>query len=488
MTRRHPTMHRLPVRLRHIGIICYMALLILLSFAAQTQTDTLHLLGAGQLKVPKPQQAAKLPAAAPPRATAPESHLGSFTLRKIVIDGASSASPAALQAAAAPAIGHEVNAADIGLIEERIGIAESQAGIALYTINIPVQKIRNGVLHFQVREGSVVHVEIQSATNPGKLQLIRAYAQRILNSRPLRQSVLERNILLMGDISGSKIGSKFIPNPAHPDQVTLLLAVQQTKFFGGFSLNNQGSPLLYNTQAVFNAGVNDLFHEGERTQLVLGLPLDIKRYQFYGINDIEPLGGNGVTLSFNAGELASHPEGDDLQSGTADFASAELNDPVIRSVHRNVNLGAGFDYLNSGNAFLGFTTSDERTRALHISLTYNDDKFQRGQPRLCLLKPGAGYPGRPPRQPGLWRARFHQGKPQTGPLSNSAGKFRPACFVRRTTHRQPPAALAGIRIWRVGLRPGILRGRTCGRRRRRRPRRIIACHLTSFSSPNAAGK
>ena len=371
-------MHRLPVRLRHIGIICYMALLILLSFAAQAQTDTLHLLGAGQLKVPKPQQVTKLPAAAPPRATAPESNLGTFTLRKIIIDGASSASPAALQAAAAPAIGHEVNAADIGLIEERIGIAESQAGIALYTINIPVQKIQDGVLHFQVREGSVVHVEIQGATSPGKLQLIRAYAQRILNSRPLRQSVLERNILLMGDISGSKIGSKFIPNPAHPDQVTLLLAVQQTKFFGGFSLNNQGSPLLCNTQAVFNAGVNDLFHEGERTQLVLGLPLDIKRYQFYGINDIEPIGGNGVTLSLNAGELASHPEGDDLQSGTADFVSAELNDPVIRSVHRNVNLGAGFDYLNSGNAFLGFTTSDERTRALHISLTYNDDKYFNG--------------------------------------------------------------------------------------------------------------
>jgi hemolysin activation/secretion protein len=357
-------------------------LFILLAYQAQAQTDALHLIGPGQLRVPQPQRSTRMPAGSVAHVAAPQANLGGFVLHKIVIDGTSSASAAALARAAAPAIGHQVNGTDIGLIAERIGSAESAAGIALYTVSIPVQRIRDGVLHFRVTEGSVTHVVIQGASHGRRLQLIRSYAGKIMRSRPLRRQVLEQNILLMGDIAGTKLGSQFIANLAHPGEETLLLTVRQTRYFGGFSLNNQGAPLLDNTQSVFNAGINDLFHEGERTQLVLGLPLDVTRYQFYGINDVEPFGGNGITLSLDAGVLASHPQGDDVESGTAGFGSAELDDPLIRSVHQDVTLGGGFSYLNSSNAFLGFTTSVERTRALRISIAYNDDKYFNGVNRV----------------------------------------------------------------------------------------------------------
>ena len=374
-------MRRSPVRFRTAGKICYAVLFILLAFQAQAQTTSLHLLGAGELKVPAPaQHVTAVPQAAAPGLVAP-ANFGNFILRKIFIDGASSAPLAALQAAVAPAIGHKVNGADLSLIGRRIGLAEAQAGIVLYTVSLPPQKVRDGIVHFRVTEGSVVHVVIQGSTDPKRLQLLRAYAGHILASRPLRRAVLERNILLMGDIAGTKIGSSFLVNPSLPGEVTLLLAVRQTRFFGGFSVNNQGSPLLYNTQAVFNAGVNDLFHEGERTQFVLGLPLDIARYQFYGLNDIEPIGGDGLTLSMNAGELVSHPAARDLLSGTADFASFDLSYPLIRDAQRNVTLGGGFDYLNSSDAFLGFTTSDERTRDVHFSISYNDSKYFNGVDR-----------------------------------------------------------------------------------------------------------
>jgi len=370
-----------PARLRNFWKFCYAVLFILLAFQAQAQTDALHLLGQGQLRVTPPQHFTKVPAARATLALAP-SNLGAFVLREVIIEGTSSASATALRQAAAPAIGHEVNSAAISLIAQRIGQAEQNAGIVLYRVSLPAQKIQHGVLRLRIAEGAVAHVQIQNAANGRRLQLMRGYAQNILNSRPLRRRVLERNILLMGDIAGTKIGSRFIPDPASPGDVTLLLTLQQIRVFGGFSVDNQGSPLLYHTQAVFNTGINDLFHEGERTQLVLGLPLDVTRYQFYGINDIEPIGVNGVTLSLSAGELVSHPQSEDVLSGTAAFASAELDDPVIRSVHRNLTLGGGFTYLNSSDAFLGFTTSDERTRSVQGSITYNDDRYFNGVNRV----------------------------------------------------------------------------------------------------------
>jgi hemolysin activation/secretion protein len=420
---------------------CLCAALAILPKPVQAQTAALHLLGTGQLQIPPPQHHGTAQPVAPPHAVAVPD-LGNFILRKVLIDGASSASLIALEKAVAPAIGHSVNGADLNLIAKRMGLCEAQAGIALYSISIPPQKITHGVLHVRVTEASVTHVVISGTKDNKRLGLLRSYAEHILASRPLRRDVLERNILLMGDIAGSKIGSRFKTDPAHSDQVTLLLTIEQTQLFGGFSVNNQGSPLLYYTQAVFNAGINNLFREGERIQLVLGLPIDVTRYQFYGINDIEPIGGNGLTLIASAGELVSHPQAEDTLSGTAAFASVELNDPVLRSVHRNVSLAAGFDYLDSSDAFLGFTTSDERTRAVHVSVSYNDDKYFNGVNRLnASVTEGLNILGA--RQAGLAYGppSFTKGNADIERFQLLPGNFllRLAGSVQVTTDRLPPS-------------------------------------------------
>jgi len=55
-----------------------------------------------------------------------------------------------------------------------------------------------------------------------------------------------------------------------------------------------------------------------------------------------------------------------------------VNDFLLRSVHRNLIFSAGIDAINAENAFLGFTASDERTRTVRISLSYNDDIYENG--------------------------------------------------------------------------------------------------------------
>lgn len=345
--------------------------------AAYAQVGGLHILGTGELTVPQAPQVSQAPPATATAIAPPQLKVSGFVLKQIVIDGASSVPPATLATAWEPAIGQKVNSADLGLIAQRIGDLEGQAGLALYAVSFPRQLIQNGTVHIRVVEISVVHVVITGKTKGENLGLIQGYAQNILASRPLMRSVLERNVLLMGDIPGTKVGSQFVPVPGHPDAVQLVLAVEPTMFDGGFSLNNQGTPLLDNTQAVVNAGVNNLFHEGERTQFILGLPLDITRYQYYGINDTESLGDSGLSLALSAGELVSQSFHHG-PSGTATLLSVRLQDPVIRAVHTNVVLSGGMDAINSDNAYLGFTTSAERTRTLRLTASYTDDKYYQG--------------------------------------------------------------------------------------------------------------
>jgi hemolysin activation/secretion protein len=344
---------------------------------ARAQVGGLHILGTGELQPSRPPQVSATQPAAPHGAVAAPV-AGAFVLRGVVIEGASSVPTDELLMAWAPALGKVVNQADLSRIAARIGEMEGAAGLALYAVSFPSQNFAHGIVRIRVTEVSVAHVVITGEVKGRKLGLLEAYAENIEASRPLMRSVLERNILLMGDLAGTKIGSRFVPVVGEPDLVQLVLDVRSQKIFGGIGLNNEGTPQLDESEAVLNAGVNNLLREGERTQILLGLPLDFSTYQYYGLDDTEPLGTNGWTLTLSAGELVSHPVNHDGISGNATLLGFRLNDPVLRSVHRNVFFSVGMDAINSANAFLGFTDSDERTRTLRVSLSYNDDLYLNG--------------------------------------------------------------------------------------------------------------
>jgi len=343
---------------------------------SNAQTASEHLIGTGELlEAPTSQNTNMTPT--PLQRSSTQAATGIFILRHVIIDGHSSVPQNQLRTIWSSALGHFADARTVQAIVERVGALEAQSGIVLYTISIPRDPIINGDLHVDVVEGYVSHVVISGNTNHQKLGLLLTYANRVLANRPLKRAVLERNILLMGDLAGAKIGSRFIPVPGQPEQATLALTLKPTDLFGGFDLNNQGAPFLDNTQIVLNGGVNNLFREGERTQIIVGLPLDITRYQYYGVNDVEPLGGSGTSLLLSAGEFINRADSDG-QSGSAQVVDIGVVDPWVRSLHQNIQLSVNLGYLNSNNAYLGFTTSDERTRDVQVEISYNDDKYLNG--------------------------------------------------------------------------------------------------------------
>ena len=298
-----------------------------------------------------------------------------FVLREVRVEGDDHLYPPAVKALWEAQVGQTIALDDIRHIADGISALYKEAGYALYTVSIPKQSFDNGIAVVRVVEGHVEAVTVEVADAKVEVSLIKDYAAQIIADRPLRQKTLERYILLMSDLPGYKVGSKFEPIPGSPGAYRLVLGVDKKDWDYGAGFVNLGQPLLSDTEFAVNGVATGLLREGDRTQLVYGFaPDQFRRYQYYGLSHQTPLNDDGVTLQLNAGYLGTHVN--DL-TGHAYLFGVHVSDPLIRGVKETLYLNVGLDALNSKDAILGSAATDERTRAFRGTLAYvrQDDLF-----------------------------------------------------------------------------------------------------------------
>jgi len=293
----------------------------------------------------------------------------SFTLTDMTISGAEAVDQAKLRNIWQPLRGKTVTTQDLSAISNQIAQLYAQSGYELVSVQVPAQQFAGGKVQVEVIEGHIDGVTIEGNTADTDLTLLKSYAAAIITDRPLRKLTLERYILLMNDIPGLKVGSRFEPIPGAPGAVRLVLTVLLSRYEWGAQINNVGVGSLGNTQGTVVGAVNGLFQQGDQTQLTLGLPAEPERYQYVGLSHRTPIGSNGMAFQFGAGYLRTNPSGPGLQ-GDADIVSAMFTYPLIRSVDQSLILTAGADMLNSNSALLGMALANERTRNLRASALY----------------------------------------------------------------------------------------------------------------------
>jgi hemolysin activation/secretion protein len=327
----------------------------------------------GRLDTAKPIPAKPGPAlpTSAPVVAAPAGASGrSFVLNEVIVDGAVSVSPAKIAATWRADRGKTITEKQVYAIAQAIGAVYAGSDIALYSVFIPKQPFDGGSVHIRVVEGYVDAVSIQGNTKGADLSLLKAYAAKIVADRPLHRSVLAREVLLMSSISGLTVGSTFEPLPGGaPGAVRLRLGIVRKTFQYGLDFTNQGASVLGQVQLGANVVANSVLREGDRTQLLFGVPVNIDRYQYYGITHIEPIGDDGATMTINVGNLVTHEKGDEI-GGNAVIGSIQGSYPVILATKENLTVTGDLDLIDSSNAVLGATLSDERTRAARAGVSY----------------------------------------------------------------------------------------------------------------------
>lgn len=288
-------------------------------------------------------------------------------------------------------IGKEIEVGVVFKIAAKATALYRGEGYILSQVIVPPQEIDGGVVRLQAVEGFVdnVIVEGELGSNRG---LVAAYGEQIKASRPLRADMLERYLLLAGDLAGLKIEGIFSPSPDTPGASTLTMKSGYDWFEGTFAVVNSGSdevgPWTGDTQLTLNSVLG--MHE--RITLKGGLASEINELQVGEIQVSAPVGHEGTSVFGRYAYSNSNP-GNGLQAfgvnSTGSRWTVGVKHAVIRSRSKNLFLGIQFDWddLQSTSTAFG-TLSDDHLRVVRAvaDLDFVDTAFGAQMPALTTVR------------------------------------------------------------------------------------------------------
>lgn len=307
----------------------------------------------------------------------------------IIFEG--SAVPREVAAAAQPFVGKPASRDTLQALVAAMSEAYGRTEVALFTIVIPEQYLGSGEVRVIVAEGHVETVVLTGDVEGRKLELVRAYADRLTGGRPTRRATLERYLSLIRDIPGLKSEAS-LETGEGAGGVRLILKLDHEKPTLAFGFDNRTTSLVRDGQFTARTRGYGLLREGDETVLDAAASVDFHDSLYAGLTHSTPLGSEGTRLALSGGYLVTRPPRTGLR-GEAKLLAVTLSHPLIRSYERNLTLSLAADGLNSDNAAFGSLIASERTRAVRASAAFSDSKTRRALSAGLTASQGLSFLG-----------------------------------------------------------------------------------------------
>ncbi len=295
-----------------------------------------------------------------------------FQVDKVIIRGTTLYAPEAFAPLTAKIEGRRVTLSEVNAVVAQITQRYRQAGFLLARAYLPEQRLENGELLIQVFEGRVNEVKLQGDSN----KAVQRYADNIRREVPPKSATIERNLLLMNDLSGQQSRATLAASPVEQG-TDLIVDNQIRKYEGFFGFDNRDSRYFGPWQVYGGVGVNDLTGHGDHLGIRAGRSVEGNKMTFFeGQYDL-PVGGQGDVVSF----LAQHNDGHadtysflDANSSGDTFA-VRITRPWIRQRDETLKTSAAFTWYNGKSEYLDDPhnppSSDDRIRAVRLGASYD---------------------------------------------------------------------------------------------------------------------
>jgi hemolysin activation/secretion protein len=290
-----------------------------------------------------------------------------FDLTRVFVTGSTLADDRLAQTYR-PFLNRTVDGRALVAITTALAAAYDRSDIALYTIYVPEQDFAGGAVHLAVIEGHVSKVEIRGKVRKSRLRLIQAYLRRVEREEPLRTSTLQRALSLVRDMPGMVVTPALEPTDAQGG-VALVLTVGERRLHIVAGINDRGTALLGRTQVQADMLVNGVFAGADQVKATLVLPTHLSRFRYLAGAYSAPLDGDGTTITATLSNLRTHPALIPLD-GKATAFGLQVSRALVRRYDRNLSVTIGLDGIDTNNALLGFTLSNDRVRALRLASAY----------------------------------------------------------------------------------------------------------------------
>jgi hemolysin activation/secretion protein len=217
----------------------------------------------------------------------------------------------------------------------------------LAAVQVPPQKISDGVVKFDVLLGRVVDFQVRG--NAGKAEgLISGYLSSIKEQPVFNILEAERYLLLARDIPGYDVRLTLRPAGTVPGEVIGEVLVDYRPVEAEANVQNYGSKSTGRFGGLLQARYNGLFGIGDRTSIGFFNTADFKEQHVLQLGEQIRLGREGLTLSADFVHAWTRPDlgpAIDLRSRTM-VGSIEARYPLVRRQAKNIYLAGGLDLIN----------------------------------------------------------------------------------------------------------------------------------------------
>ena len=242
----------------------------------------------------------------------------------------------------------------------------------LAAVQVPVQRIENGVVRFEVVFAKIVAIRVRGNGGPAE-GLFSSYLKHLTDEKVFNRFVAERYLLLSKDVPGYDVRLSLKPAGTAPGELVGEISVNRTPFDVNFAAQNFSSHSSGRWSGALAAAAYGVLG-GDRLTASVSSTADFKEQQVVQLGYDTKLGGEGITVSGNFTYAWSKPSvvvpGIAAVNITARtlFATGEVRYPWIRTQGFSLIGAAGLDFLNQTVKFNGIDLTSDRLRVGFLRL------------------------------------------------------------------------------------------------------------------------
>jgi hemolysin activation/secretion protein len=254
------------------------------------------------------------------------------------------------------------------------------AGYLLSRVIVPTDQgaldPQRAEVHLVAIEGFIARIEYEGEAD--LIERLKAYwgevEARLAGMRPLNHADFEREMLLLSDVPGLIVSSRFGEGDDKGATV-LALTVSRKALDVSVSAGNTGTESAGRGMLTMSLSLNPLPFIGGRTTLAYTQAEHRREYASISLTHAHRF-ANGLTASLSWAKSDS-PEPDSDFARLFDYETASetitlgVNHPFIRSRDLNLSAGLNYEHRNSESDLLGQRNTRDRLRSLTLEANFD---------------------------------------------------------------------------------------------------------------------
>jgi hemolysin activation/secretion protein len=212
------------------------------------------------------------------------------------------------------------------------------------SVQIPPQKIDDGVLKLEVVTARIVEMRVRGDAGPYE-KLLAGRIELLKKLDPLNEAQAEELLLLAGDVPGLDVQLSLRPAASAPGDVIGEMTVVYRRFSMIGNIQNYNSKQLGRETAYVRGEYYGLTGSADMTYLGLSATVDFKEQKIAQFGHVMGVGSHGASVAARFTFALSDPSVQNLDLRTRSIiTSLEYSRPLVRSLTKNAAVTTGFEF------------------------------------------------------------------------------------------------------------------------------------------------